>query len=122
MSERAPIPAFMMRSGELTGDGAPSSQAADRQSRLLHKIAVSAELIAASGCDPAAALRTLDCTDAGLDDADAAARLKRYTWLGNSLGFVPLPPLYWPAVLAIIGCYAVLTQLMKTWFVRRWGM
>jgi hypothetical protein len=43
-------------------------------------------------------------------------------WIGSSLGFVPLPPRYWPAVIAIIGCYAVLTQLVKTWFVRRWGM
>jgi Mg2+-importing ATPase len=41
------------------------------------------------------------------------------TWIGASLGFVPLPPLYWPAVVAIVGCYAVLTQLMKSWFVRR---
>ena len=31
-------------------------------------------------------------------------------------------PLYWPAVAAIIGCYAVLTHLVKTWFVKRWGM
>jgi P-type Mg2+ transporter len=45
-----------------------------------------------------------------------------FTWIGASLGFVPLPPLYWPAVIAIIGCYAVLTQLVKSWFVRRWGM
>jgi P-type Mg2+ transporter len=45
-----------------------------------------------------------------------------FTWIGASLGFVPLPPLYWPIVIAIIGCYAVLTHLVKTWFVRRWGM
>jgi Mg2+-importing ATPase len=45
-----------------------------------------------------------------------------FTWIGASLGFVPLPPLYWPAVIAIIGCYAVLTQSVKSWFVRRWGM
>jgi P-type Mg2+ transporter len=45
-----------------------------------------------------------------------------FTWIGNSLGFVPLPPLYWPVVLAIIGCYAVLTHFTKAWFVRRWGM
>jgi len=45
-----------------------------------------------------------------------------FTWVGESLGFVPLPQSYWPAVIAIIGCYAVLTQVVKTWFVRRWGM
>jgi len=45
-----------------------------------------------------------------------------FTWLGASLGFVPLPALYWPAVIAIIGCYAALTHCVKTWLVRRWGM
>jgi Mg2+-importing ATPase len=45
-----------------------------------------------------------------------------FTWIGGSLGFVPLPALYWPAVIAIIGCYAVLTHIVKSWFVRRWGM
>jgi P-type Mg2+ transporter len=45
-----------------------------------------------------------------------------FTYIGGSLGFVPLPPLYWPVVLAIIGCYAVLTHLTKVWFVHRWGM
>ena len=45
-----------------------------------------------------------------------------FTWFGGTLGFVPLPALYWPAVIAIIGCYAVLTHYVKTWFVRRWGM
>jgi Mg2+-importing ATPase len=45
-----------------------------------------------------------------------------FTYVGSSLGFVPLPPLYWPVVLAIIGCYAVLTHLTKAWFVHRWGM
>jgi Mg2+-importing ATPase len=45
-----------------------------------------------------------------------------FTYVGSSLGFVPLPPLYWPVLLAIIGCYAVLTHLTKAWFVHRWGM
>jgi Mg2+-importing ATPase len=44
------------------------------------------------------------------------------TWFGGTLGFVPLPGLYWPAVIAIIVCYALLTHYVKTWFVRRWGM
>jgi magnesium-transporting ATPase (P-type) len=44
------------------------------------------------------------------------------TWVGASLGFVPLPPLYWPVVLTIIGCYAMLTHATKVWFVHRWGM
>ena len=45
-----------------------------------------------------------------------------FTYVGASLGFVPLPPLYWPVVIAIIGCYAVLTHLTRVWFVHRWGM
>jgi Mg2+-importing ATPase len=45
-----------------------------------------------------------------------------FTYIGGSLGFVALPPLYWPVVLTIIGCYAVLTHVTKVWFVRRWGM
>jgi P-type Mg2+ transporter len=45
-----------------------------------------------------------------------------FTSIGGSLGFVPLPALYWPVVLAIIACYAVLTHVTKVWFVRRWGM
>ena len=45
-----------------------------------------------------------------------------FSWMGASLGFVPLPPAYWPAVIAIIGCYAALTHVVKVWFVRRWGI
>jgi len=45
-----------------------------------------------------------------------------YTRLGSALGFVPLPPLYWALVMGMIAAYAVLTHLVKSWFVRRWGM
>ncbi len=45
-----------------------------------------------------------------------------YTRLGTTLGFAPLPPLYWLLVMAMIAAYAVLTHLVKSWFVRRWGM
>lgn len=45
-----------------------------------------------------------------------------FTALGQILGFVPLPWTYWPALASIILAYAVLTHLVKTWFVRRWGM
>lgn len=42
--------------------------------------------------------------------------------LAASLGFVPLPPLYWPIVAAFLLSYSVLTHLVKTWFIRRWGL
>ena len=45
-----------------------------------------------------------------------------YTFIGEALGFEPLPMLYWPLVAAMMVAYAVLTHLVKTWFVSRWGM
>ncbi|HME24540.1 MAG TPA: magnesium-translocating P-type ATPase [Acetobacteraceae bacterium] len=45
-----------------------------------------------------------------------------FTWAGSALGFVPLPWLYWPLVAAMLLAYAVLTHLVKVWFVRRWGL
>jgi Mg2+-importing ATPase len=45
-----------------------------------------------------------------------------YTPLGTTLGFVPLPPLYWALVAGLMAGYAVLTHMVKSWFVRRWGM
>ncbi|MDD5761207.1 MAG: magnesium-translocating P-type ATPase [bacterium] len=41
--------------------------------------------------------------------------------LANTLGFVPLPPLYWLFLAIMLLCYAVLTQVVKTWFIRRFG-
>ena len=45
-----------------------------------------------------------------------------YTPLGATLGFKPLPALYWPCLLAMMMAYAALTHTVKSWFVRRWGM
>ena len=45
-----------------------------------------------------------------------------YTAVGEALKFTPLPGLYWPILAAMLTGYAVLTQLAKSWFVRRWGM
>ena len=42
--------------------------------------------------------------------------------LAGALGFVPLPLLYWPLLAAILLCYMVLTQLVKTWFIRRYAI
>ncbi len=41
--------------------------------------------------------------------------------LADTLGFVALPPLYWPLLAAMLVGYVVLTQLVKSWFVRRYG-
>ncbi len=41
--------------------------------------------------------------------------------LADALGFVPLPALYWLLLATILACYVVLTQLIKSWFYRRFG-
>jgi Mg2+-importing ATPase len=44
-----------------------------------------------------------------------------FTWIGASLGMVPLPPLFWPLLLLTLLCYVALTQVIKMWLVRkRW--
>jgi Mg2+-importing ATPase len=42
-----------------------------------------------------------------------------YSPLGPGLGFVPLPGLYWPLVLATLAGYVLLTQWVKTRLLRR---
>jgi len=41
--------------------------------------------------------------------------------LAKTLGFVSLPPLYWLFLAIMLLGYAILTQLVKTWFIRRFG-
>jgi Mg2+-importing ATPase len=41
--------------------------------------------------------------------------------LANTLGFVPLPPRYWLFLAFMLLGYAMLTQVVKTWFIRRFG-
>ena len=45
-----------------------------------------------------------------------------HTWFGQKLGFTTLPNSYWPILAAMMLIYAVLTHLVKIWFIRRWGM
>ncbi len=44
-----------------------------------------------------------------------------YSPLASTLGFVPLPPLYWLLLLGMLVAYVILTQLIKTWFYRKFG-
>jgi Mg2+-importing ATPase len=41
--------------------------------------------------------------------------------LANTLGFVPLPAWYWLYLAIMLLGYALLTQVVKTWFIRRFG-
>ncbi len=42
--------------------------------------------------------------------------------LAATLGFVTLPALYWLLLAGLLVCYVVLTQAVKTWFYRRYGI
>ena len=39
--------------------------------------------------------------------------------LAGALGLVPLPPAYWVALAAMLAAYLALTQVVKTWLLRR---
>jgi Mg2+-importing ATPase len=41
--------------------------------------------------------------------------------LATTLGFVSLPPLYWLFLAIMLLGYAILTQVVKVWFIRRFG-
>jgi Mg2+-importing ATPase len=51
----------------------------------------------------------------------AAGALLIVSPLAKTLGFIPLPPLYWLFLAIMLPCYAILTQVVKTWFIRRFG-
>ncbi|HLO33595.1 MAG TPA: magnesium-translocating P-type ATPase [Anaerolineales bacterium] len=42
--------------------------------------------------------------------------------LANTLGFVALPPLYWLILAGLLVCYVLLTQAVKVWFYRKFGV
>jgi Mg2+-importing ATPase len=44
-----------------------------------------------------------------------------YSPLAEALGFVPLPPLYWLLLFGMLVAYVFLTQIIKTWFYRKFG-
>ncbi len=41
--------------------------------------------------------------------------------IAASLGFVPLPAVYFLWLAAILACYCALTQCVKTWFIKKYG-
>jgi len=50
-----------------------------------------------------------------------AGGLLPYSPLAGALGFVPLPPLYWLLLAGMLLLYLTITQVMKNWFLRRFG-
>jgi Mg2+-importing ATPase len=51
----------------------------------------------------------------------AVAAFLPYSPLAGTLGLVPLPALYWLLLLGMLMCYIVLTQVIKTWFIKKFG-
>jgi P-type Mg2+ transporter len=41
--------------------------------------------------------------------------------IGSSLGFVPLPAIYFLWLAGILTCYCALTQFVKTWLIENYG-
>lgn len=84
------------------------------QTLIIHIIRTARIPFAESHASPALITTTVIICAVGI--------LLPFTRAGSALGFVPLPVLYWPFVASILLAYAVLTQSVKTWFVRRWGL
>jgi Mg2+-importing ATPase len=42
--------------------------------------------------------------------------------IGSWFGFVPLPGQYWLFLVVILGAYMALTQTVKAWMIRRFGL
>jgi Mg2+-importing ATPase len=49
----------------------------------------------------------------------AVGAILPYSPLADTLGFVPLPPFYWLLLLGMLVAYVILTQIIKTWFYRK---
>jgi Mg2+-importing ATPase len=51
----------------------------------------------------------------------STAALLTVSPLASTLGFVQLPSLYWLLLAIMMICYVFLTQIIKTWFVHKFG-
>jgi Mg2+-importing ATPase len=45
-----------------------------------------------------------------------------YSPVGHYLGLVPLPAIYWVWIVGFLLCYMALTHMVKTWFIRKFGI
>jgi Mg2+-importing ATPase len=44
-----------------------------------------------------------------------------FSAIATSIGFVPLPAVYFVWLAFILTCYCLLTQFVKTWFIKKYG-
>ena len=49
----------------------------------------------------------------------AIAAYLPFSPLATYLGFVPLPPLFWPLLILTLVCYVALTQIVKAWLLKK---
>jgi Mg2+-importing ATPase len=45
-----------------------------------------------------------------------------YSFVGEAVGLAPLPGSYFPWLVATLASYCVLTQVVKRWYIRRFGI
>lgn len=45
-----------------------------------------------------------------------------FSHFAPALGFTALPPMYWVALSTILVCYLLLTQVVKSWLIRKFGL
>ena len=45
-----------------------------------------------------------------------------FSHFAPALGFTALPPMYWVALSTILVCYLLLTQVVKSWLIKRFGL
>lgn len=54
--------------------------------------------------------------------ACAAGAMLPYSPFAGALGFVLLPPLFWPILALMVLAYLALTHIIQVWFHRRFGL
>ena len=45
-----------------------------------------------------------------------------FTLVGDGFQMTPPPQLYWLGLALLLPCYLLTTQLMKMWFIKKWGL
>lgn len=84
------------------------------QTLIIHMIRTAKVPFFQSTAAPVVLLLTLGVMVAGI--------AMPFTPLGAAVGLVPLPLAYFPWLAGTLLCYCLLTQLVKRWYIRRFGM
>lgn len=84
------------------------------QTLIIHMIRTMKVPFVQSTATPTVLLLTLGVMAAGI--------AVPFTPLGTAVGMVPLPLAYFPWLVGTLVCYCLLTQVVKRWYIRRFGM